>query len=129
MLYPKQEPNHRRAGNKHTHKYSSEAPHMSTLDGLTDFMSSTTRPSVDSQTLPERRFRRETSAHRAAPMIQTPTVGPLGPFRVWGSEIQPEPKPWRETSGKHPNRSKLEPRPWRETSGGTLKIEHSVVRP
>jgi len=33
-------------------------------------------------------------------MIQTPTVAPL-----WGSEIQPEPRPWRETSGEHSNLS------------------------
>ena len=35
-------------------------------------------------------------------MIRTATVGPL-----WGSEIQPEPRSWRETSGEHPNRSIL----------------------
>ena len=32
-------------------------------------------------------------------MIQTATVAPL-----WGSEIQPEPRSWRETSGEHSNR-------------------------
>ena len=33
-------------------------------------------------------------------MIVPPTVGPL-----WGLEIQPEPRSWRETSGEHPKRS------------------------
>ena len=33
-------------------------------------------------------------------MIVPPTVAPL-----WGSEIQPEPRPWRETSGEHSNLS------------------------
>ena len=32
-------------------------------------------------------------------MIPPPTVAPL-----WGSEIQPEPRSWRETSGEHWNR-------------------------
>ena len=30
------------------------------------------------------------------PLIPTATVGPL-----WGSEAQPEPRSWRETSGEH----------------------------
>ena len=33
---------------------------------------------------------------RGAPMIVPRTVAPL-----WGSEIQPEPRAWRETSGEH----------------------------
>ena len=33
-------------------------------------------------------------------MIFPPTIGPL-----WGSEISPEPRSWRETSGEHPKRS------------------------
>ena len=37
---------------------------------------------------------------RRARMIPTPTDAPL-----WGSEIQPEPTSWEETSGEHPNRS------------------------
>ena len=32
-------------------------------------------------------------------MIQPATAGPL-----WGSEIQPEPRSWMETSEEHPNR-------------------------
>ena len=38
----------------------------------------------------------EIAAIRAGGMISRPTVGPL-----WGSEIQPEPRSWRETSGEH----------------------------
>ena len=35
------------------------------------------------------------AAHRATAMIHEATVGP-----VWGSEIQPEPRSWLETSGE-----------------------------
>ena len=38
----------------------------------------------------------ENRALRAGALIPPPTVGPL-----WGSEIQPEPRSWRETSGEH----------------------------
>ena len=38
----------------------------------------------------------ENRALRAARMIRTATVGPL-----WGLEIQPELRSWRETSGEH----------------------------
>ena len=86
----------------------------------------------------------ENRALRAATMIVTATVGPL-----WGSEIQPEPTSWSETSGEHCKSSITywvydSPGSCRPSLGlgnparaeilegdvwGALKIEHYVLPP